>query len=83
MKLSKTQLQYIRDDRAKMAQREKDLDTFGDDIYKSRELSAERGRIYYRRWFYNMMIDLHNVEVDAEKASFEALKDIVAEEMAK
>lgn len=81
MKLSKAQLQYIRDDRAKMAQREKDLDTFGDDIYKSRELSAERGRIYYRRWFYNMMIDLHNVEVDTEKASFEALKDEVEKVM--
>lgn len=81
MKLSKAQKQYIRDERAKMAQREKDLDTFGDDIYKSKELSAERGRIYYRKWFFNMMIEMHNVEVDAEKASFEALKDEVEKVM--
>ena len=69
MKLSKAQLQYIGRERAKMAQREKYLDTFGDDIYKSAELSAEKSRIGFRRWYLNMLIELHNVEVEAEKES--------------
>lgn len=81
MKLSKAQLVYIRDQRAKMDKRMKDLDTFGDDIYKSAALSAERGRIYYDRWFYNHMLNLHNVELEAETASFEALKDEVEKVM--
>lgn len=83
MKLSKAQIIYIKDQRAKMAQRQKDLDSLGDIIYKSSELSAESSRIGFRRWFLNMLIELHNVEVDAEKASFEALKDEVEKEMSK
>lgn len=83
MKLSKAQLIYIRDERDKMNQRYKDLKSFGDDIYKSADLSAELGSIHYRRGLFNFMIELHNVEVDAEKASFEALKDEVEKEMSK
>ena len=75
MKLSKAQLEYIKAERAKNTQRMKDLDSFGDDIYKSSALTAERGRIIYNDWFYRHMLTLHKVEVDAEKASFEALKD--------
>jgi phage-related protein len=67
MKLSKAQLQYIQSERAKMDQRYKDLKSFGDDIYKNAELSAELGRIHYNRWFFNMMLILHKVEVEAEK----------------
>jgi hypothetical protein len=81
MKLSKAQLQYIGSERAKMSQRLKDLATFGDDIYKSAELSAERGRIYYDQWFYNHILKLHKIEAEAEKASFEALKDEVEKVM--
>lgn len=80
MKLSKAQLQYIKEERAKMAQRLKDLDSFGDDIYKSDKLSAERGRIHYDRWFFNHILNLHKVEVEAEKESFEELKKQVEEE---
>lgn len=65
MKLSKAQLEYIQSERARM----KDLDTFGDDIYKSAKLSAERGRIHYDRWFYNHILKLHSIEVEAEKAA--------------
>jgi len=71
MKLSKAQLQYIGRERARMDQRLKDLNTFGDDIYKSADLSAERGRIYYDQWFYNHMLKLHNVEVEVEKVMSE------------
>ena len=81
MKLSKAQLEYIKAERDKNAQRLQDLDTFGDDIYKSASLSAERGRIMYNDWFYRHMLTLHKVEVDAEKASFEALKDEVEKVM--
>lgn len=81
MKLSKAQLQYIRDERNRMDKRLKDLATFGDDIYKSKELSAERGRIIYNDWFYRHILKLHKVEVDAETASFEALKDEVEKVM--
>lgn len=69
MKLSKAQLEYIQSERARMDARMKDLDTFGDDIYKSTKLSAERGRIHYDRWFFNHMLKLHSVEVNAEKAT--------------
>lgn len=68
MKLSKAQLEYIRNERERMDGRLKDLATFGDDIYKSAELSAERSRIYYNQWFYNHILKLHNIEVQAEKA---------------
>ena len=69
MKLSKAQLEYIQSERARMDARMKDLDTFGDDIYKSAKLSAERGRIHYDRWFYNHILKLHSIEVEAEKAA--------------
>lgn len=68
MKLSKAQLEYIQSERARMEARLADLASFGDDIYKSDKLSAERGRIYYDRWFLNRLLELHKVEVEAEKA---------------
>jgi hypothetical protein len=68
MKLSKAQLEYIKDRRAAMDQRYKDLKSFGDDIYKNAKLSAELSRIHYDRWFFDMTLKLHKVEVDAEKA---------------
>lgn len=75
MKLSKAQLEYIKSERERMSLRLKDLDSFGDDIYKSGKLSAERGRIYYDQWFFNHMIKLHAIEVNAEKESMKALED--------
>ena len=81
MKLSKAQVLYIRAEQDKMNRREADLDELGDAIYKSSKLSADKSRIGFRRWFFNMLIDLHNVEVEAEKASFEALKDEVEKEL--
>ena len=69
MKPSKAQLEYIQSERARMDARMKDLDAFGDDIYNSAKLSAERGRIHYDRWFFDHMLKLHNVEVNAEKAT--------------
>ena len=66
MKLSKAQLVYIQAKLRKMDARMKDLDTFGDDIYKSSKLSAERGRIRYDRWFFNHLLELHQVEIDDE-----------------
>jgi hypothetical protein len=51
-----------------MDRRHKDLKSFGDDIYKNAKLSAELGRIHYDRWFFDMMLNLHKVEADAEKA---------------
>lgn len=80
MKLSKAQLEYIQSKRRKMDARMKDLDSFGDDIYKSAKLCAERGRIHYDKWFFNHLLELHQVEVDAEKASFDALCAAVEEE---
>lgn len=68
MKLSKAQLLHIQSERKRMDARLKDLDSFGDDIYKSVKLSAERGRIYYDQWFFNHILKLHNIEVQAEKA---------------
>jgi hypothetical protein len=83
VKRSKAQLEYISTEKAKMEQRKKDLLSFGDDIYKNAELRTELSRIRYDLWFYNMMLNLHRVEVKAEQASFEALKNEVAKEMAK
>lgn len=71
MKLSKDQLNYIKNERARMDARMKDLDSFGDDIYKSGTLTAERSRIHYDRWFFNHILKLHKIEVEAEKESFE------------
>lgn len=67
MKLSKAQLEYIQRERVRMDARLKELDLFGDDIYKSQKLSAERGRIHYDRWFFNHILKLHKIEVQAEK----------------
>lgn len=80
MKLSKAQLEHIQRERIRMEARLMDLDSFGDDIYKSEKLSAERSRIYYNQWFFNHMLKLHNVEVQAEKDSFKELCDAVEEE---
>lgn len=68
MKLSKAQLEHIQRERIRMEARLMDLASFGDDIYKSEKLSAERSRIYYNQWFFNHLLALHNVEVKAEKA---------------
>lgn len=68
MKLTKAQLVYIQSERKRMDARLKDLNSFGDEIYKSDNLSAERGRIYYDQWFFNHILKLHNVEVKVEKA---------------
>ncbi len=80
MKLSKAQLEYIQSERTRMKARLKDLETFGDDIYKSTELSGERMRIRYDQWFFNHILKLHKVEVDAEKESFNQLVAAVEEE---
>jgi hypothetical protein len=64
MKLSKAQLQYIQSERARMDQRYKDIKSFGDEVYKSTELSTELGRIHYNRWFFNMMLNLHKVDFE-------------------
>lgn len=68
MKLSKAQLEYIQSERARMDARMKDLDSFGNDIYKSDKLTAERGRIHYDRWFFNHILTLHKIEVEDEKS---------------
>lgn len=68
MKLSTAQLLHIRSELKRMDARLKDLDSFGNDIYKSDKLTAERGRIYYDQWFFNHILKLHNIEVQAEKA---------------
>lgn len=80
MKLSKAQLEYIQSELVQMKSRLKDLDSFGDDIYKSPKLSIDRTRIYYNQWFLNHMLKLHKVEVDAEKESFNQLCVAVEEE---
>lgn len=69
MKLSKVQIEYIESEQARMDARMEDLDTFGDDIYKSEKLSAERRRIHYDRWLFNHMLKLHNIQVNAELAA--------------
>lgn len=68
MKLSKAQLKYIKERREQMTQREKDIRSFGDDIYRSDQLTGELIQMCDERRFFNYMIDLHNVEVRAEKA---------------
>lgn len=68
MKLTSAQKKYINDERAKMAQREKDLRSLGDHLWHSKELSAELGHISFRRGIFNMIIELHNVEIADEKA---------------
>ena len=66
MKLSKAQLQYIEDRRAAMEQREKDIRSFGDELYKSANLSKELIQMSQEHTFFNHMIRLHNVEAKAE-----------------
>jgi hypothetical protein len=68
MKLSKAQLEYIKDRRTAMEQREKDIRSIGDDVYKSKNLTAELIAINEEHRFFNHMIRLHNVEMRAEKA---------------
>lgn len=74
MKLSKAQLEYIKERRAAMEQREKDIRSIGDDVYKSTKLSAELLGISQEHMFFNHMIRLHNVEAKAEKAATVAAK---------
>jgi hypothetical protein len=69
MKLSKVQLEYIKDRRAAMEQREKDIRSIGDELYKSKDLSAELIAISQGYMFFNHMIRLHNVEAQAEKSA--------------
>ena len=66
MKLSKAQLEYIRDRSAWIAQRDKDIRSIGDDLYKSQNLVAELIKLGNERQFFNQMIRLHNVEAKAE-----------------
>ena len=68
MKLSKAQLVYITERRKKLEQRENDIRSIGDDIYKSQTLCRELTEISMERRFFHHMIKLHNVEVQAEKA---------------
>ena len=82
MKLSKAQLQYIGQRRAEMAQREKDLRSFGDNLYKSTELCRELHQIHREQDFFNHMIKLHNVELAAEKESMNELARQIEEEFA-
>ncbi len=72
MKLSKAQLEYIKDRRAAMEQREKDIRSIGDDLYKSSDLSRELIRLSQEHTFFNHMIKLHDVEAKAEKSAEEA-----------
>ncbi len=71
MKLSNAQRDYIKDRRAAMEQREKDIRSIGDDVYKSTKLSAELLAISQEHMFFNHMIRLHNVEMRAEKAELD------------
>jgi hypothetical protein len=71
MKLSKAQRDYIDDRRTAMEQREKDIRSIGDDVYKSTKLSAELLAISQEHMFFNHMIRLHNVEMRAEKAEID------------
>lgn len=72
MKLSKTQLEYIQSEQVRMGARIKDLNEFGDDIYKSTKLSTERIRIRYDMWFFNHILKLHQIEVNAAKLESES-----------
>ena len=67
MKLSRAHLEYIKDRRKWLEQREKDIRSIGDDLYKSQDLTAELIGISSERQFFNHMIQLHNVEAKAEK----------------
>ena len=66
MKLSKAQLEYIEDRRAWIEQRDKDIRSIGDDLYKSRNLVAELVKLGNERQFFNQMIRLHNAGAKAE-----------------
>jgi hypothetical protein len=72
MKLSKAQLDYIKDRRAWLEQREKDIRSIGDDLYKSQGLTGELIGISSERQFFNHMIRLHKVEAKAEKEARDA-----------
>jgi hypothetical protein len=65
MKLSRAQLEYIKDRRKWLEQREKDIRSIGDDLYKSQDLTAELIGISSEHQFFNHMIRLHNVEAKA------------------
>lgn len=67
MKLSKAQLEYIRDRRKWLEQREKDIRSIGDDLYKSPDLTKELIHMSQEYMFFNHMIKLHNVEAKVEK----------------
>jgi hypothetical protein len=69
MKLSKSQLEYIKNRRLEMGRREKDIRSFGDDLYKSTDLCRELGQMRFEHSFYNHMIKFHNVDINAEKES--------------
>jgi hypothetical protein len=71
MKLSKAQRDYIKDRRAAMEQREIDIRSIGDDLYKSTKLSSELLAISQEHMFFNHMIRLHNVETRAERAEID------------
>ena len=71
MKLSKAQLEYIRDRRKWLEQRDKDIRSIGDDLYKSQDLVAELIKLGNERQFFNQMIRLHNVEAKASNLSVE------------
>lgn len=63
MRLSKEQLAYIKLRRMQMDAREKDIKSFGDYVYKSRELTQELIAIYDEKKAYNFFIKLNNVEL--------------------
>lgn len=65
MKLSKAQLEYIKDRRAWIEQRDKDIRSIGEDLYKSQDLVAALINLGNERQFFNHMIQLHNVEAKA------------------
>ena len=67
MKLSKAQILHIKERRAWMDQREKDIHSIGKDLYKSQDLCRELGKINAEHSFFNYIIELHNVEISAEK----------------
>jgi hypothetical protein len=80
MKLSKAQNEYIKAERTKMDHREKDLRSFGEDLWKNHKLSVELGQIHWRRGLFNFMIELHNVEIAAEKEAQKELEKQIEEE---
>ena len=68
MKLSKAQLIHIQERRKWINQRQKDILSIGDARFKSTDLTREMVKMYQEEDFYNLLIQLHNVEVQAEKA---------------